>query len=118
MAEDTPDSPMVVRYGFPEAEVRSTGTPSPLPMPHQVGRGRGRGRPFQLPLLPQLAPLQPSAEAEDGRKRPSSKSCGRERPLPRLDEPDLVEDVGPDPRQEWLAEEEWQQEERPRQIST
>ena len=100
MADDTPDSPMVVRYGFPEAEVRRTRTPSPPLMPHQVGRGRGRGRPFQLPLLPQLARLQPSGEAEDGRGRTSSKSCGRERPLPRLAEPHLVDDVGPDPPEE------------------
>ena len=117
MAEDTPDTPMVVHYGFPEAEVRRTCTPSPPPMPQQVGRGRGRGRPFQLPLLPQLAPLHPSVEAEDGRERPSSKSCSSERSQPRLAEPDLVEDVSPDPPQEWVAEEKSQQEERPRQIS-
>ena len=67
MAKDTPNPPMVVRYGFPDAEARRTRTPSPPPMPHQIGRGRGRGHPLQLPLLPQLAPLQPFAEAEDGR---------------------------------------------------
>ena len=72
-----PTPPLVVRYGFPEAEVRGTRTPSPPPMPHQIGRGRGRGCLFQLPLLPQLAPLQPVAEAEDGRGRPSSRAATR-----------------------------------------
>ena len=117
MAEDTPDAPIVVRYDFPEAEVKRTRTTSPPPMPLEVGRGRGRGHPFQLPLLPQLAPLQPSVEVEDGRERPSSKSCSSERSLPRLVEPDIVEDVGPDPPEEWMTGEKWQQEERPRQIS-
>ena len=103
--------PMVVRYGFPEEQTVRTRTPSPPPRLQQIGRGRGH--PFQLPLLPQLAPLQPVAEAEDGRGRPNSRSCNEDRPLPRLSEPESAEDVGPDPLQEWLVEEE-----RPPRIST
>ena len=94
---EVPSTPMVVRYGFPEAEIRRTRTPSPPPRLFQAGRGRGRGFPLQLPLLPQLAPLQPSVEAEDGRGRSTSESR---------------EEVGPDPPREWIQDGEQQNEGR------
>ena len=109
---------MVVRYGFPEEETVRTRTPSPPPRLQQIGRGRGRGHPLQLPLLPQLAPLQSFAEAEDGRGRSSSESSEEERPLPHHAGPRPAEEVGPDPPQEWLDEGVLPQEEGPRRIRT